>query len=100
MFGQQTLLAHAASQLDIDARVNLIVLRLPAAEFSRLAMQYPSRLAKVSESLEARHRADSSLKRAACDRRLRNPSVAPYERLLDARSRLDIRQSQESFSSN
>jgi CRP-like cAMP-binding protein len=49
MFGQNTLLSGDASQVDIKTRVNMIVLRLPAAAFTRVAMQYPSILARLAE---------------------------------------------------
>jgi cAMP-dependent protein kinase regulator len=49
MFGQNTLLSNAASQVDVQTRVNMIVLRLPAAQFTRVAMQYPTMLERLSE---------------------------------------------------
>ena len=49
MFGQNTLLTHVPSQVDVIARVDMIVLRLPAARFSRLAMQYPIMLERLAE---------------------------------------------------
>jgi cAMP-dependent protein kinase regulator len=49
MFGQNTLLSNEPSQVDIKTRVNMIVLRLPASAFSRVAMQYPAILARLAE---------------------------------------------------
>jgi cAMP-dependent protein kinase regulator len=49
MFGQNSLLSNAASQVDVCTRVNMIVLRLPAAQFTRIAMQYPTMLERLSE---------------------------------------------------
>jgi cAMP-dependent protein kinase regulator len=49
MFGQNTLLSNAASQVDVQARVNMVLLRLPTAQFSRVAMQYPTMLERLSE---------------------------------------------------
>jgi CRP-like cAMP-binding protein len=49
MFGQNTLLTHQPSQVDVKTRVNMIVLRLPAAQFTRVAMQYPTILARLAE---------------------------------------------------
>jgi CRP-like cAMP-binding protein len=49
MFGQNTLLTQGASQVDVITRVDMIVLRLPAARFSRVAMQYPTMLARLAE---------------------------------------------------
>ena len=49
MFGQNTLLTQQPSQVDVKTRVNMIVLRLPAAQFTRVAMQYPTMLERVAE---------------------------------------------------
>ena len=49
MFGQQSLLTDGVSQTDIRTRVSMIVLRLPGPTFMRLAMQFPTMLAKVTE---------------------------------------------------
>ncbi len=49
MFGQSTLLSNASSQVDIKARVHMIVLRLPASAFTQVAMQYPMILARLAE---------------------------------------------------
>jgi CRP-like cAMP-binding protein len=49
MFGQNTLLTHVPAQVDVIARVDMIVLRLPAARFSRVAMQYPTMLERLAD---------------------------------------------------
>jgi len=49
MFGQNTLLTQDPSQVDVITRVDMIVLRLPSARFSRIAMQYPTMLARLAE---------------------------------------------------
>ena len=49
MFGQSTLLSNAPSQVDIRARVHMVVLRLPAGAFTQVAMQYPTILARLAE---------------------------------------------------
>jgi CRP-like cAMP-binding protein len=49
MFGQNSLLSHALAQVDVKTRVNMIVLRLPAVQFTRVAMQYPTMLERLSE---------------------------------------------------
>jgi CRP-like cAMP-binding protein len=49
MFGQNALLSNALSQIDVSTQVNMIVLRLPAAQFTRVAMQYPMLLARLAE---------------------------------------------------
>ncbi len=49
MFGQNTLLSNEASQVDVKTRVHMVVLRLPAAKFTQVAMQYPMILARLSE---------------------------------------------------
>jgi cAMP-dependent protein kinase regulator len=53
MFGQNTLLTQAPSTIDVRARVNMIVLRLPTAHFSRLAMQYPTVIARLADMATA-----------------------------------------------
>lgn len=49
MFGQSTLLSNEPSQVDAKARVNMVVLRLPASAFTQVAMQYPTILARLTE---------------------------------------------------
>jgi CRP-like cAMP-binding protein len=49
MFGQNSLLSHELAQVDVKTRVNMIVLRLPAVQFTRVAMQYPTILARLTE---------------------------------------------------
>jgi CRP-like cAMP-binding protein len=49
MFGQSSLLSNALAQVDVKTRVNMIVLRLPAARFARVAMQYPMMLERLTE---------------------------------------------------
>jgi CRP-like cAMP-binding protein len=49
MFGQNCLLNHAPSGVDVSAAVDMIVLRLPAARFAGLAMQHPTVLARLAE---------------------------------------------------
>ena len=49
MFGQNTLLTQVPSQVDVIARADMIVLRLPAARFSRVAMQYPTMLERLAD---------------------------------------------------
>jgi CRP-like cAMP-binding protein len=49
MFGQNSLLSNELSQVDVKTRVNMIVLRLPAAQFTRVAMQYPMILERLTE---------------------------------------------------
>lgn len=49
MFGQNTLLTQALSQVDVTTSVNMIVLRLPVAQFTRVAMQYPMVLERLAE---------------------------------------------------
>jgi len=49
MFGQHTLLSQEPAPASVTARVNLVVLRLPSATFSQLAMQYPTILARLAE---------------------------------------------------
>jgi CRP-like cAMP-binding protein len=49
MFGQNSLLSNALAQVDVKTRVNMIVLRLPAARFTRVAMQYPMILERLTE---------------------------------------------------
>jgi CRP-like cAMP-binding protein len=49
MFGQNSLLSQELAQVDVKTRVNMIVLRLPAVQFTRVAMQYPTILARLTE---------------------------------------------------
>jgi CRP-like cAMP-binding protein len=49
MFGQNTLLTHAPSALDVQARVDMILLRLPGTQFMSVAMQYPTILERLAE---------------------------------------------------
>jgi len=49
MFGQDALLGSTPSQCDIAAQVNMVVLRLPADQFSRIAMEHPTMIEKLSE---------------------------------------------------
>jgi CRP-like cAMP-binding protein len=49
MFGQNTLLSNEPSQVDIKARANMVVLRLPSSAFTQVAMQYPTILARLTE---------------------------------------------------
>ncbi|MET0386866.1 MAG: cyclic nucleotide-binding domain-containing protein [Polyangiales bacterium] len=49
MFGQNTFLAHSASQVDVIAMLDMILLRLPQAQFTRVAMQHPTVLARLTE---------------------------------------------------
>ena len=49
MFGQRSLLSHAASEVTVHALTDMLVLRLSAVAFSRVAMQYPTMLARVVE---------------------------------------------------
>jgi CRP-like cAMP-binding protein len=49
MFGQHTLLSQEPAPASVTARVNLVVLRLPSATFSQLAMQYPMIVARLAE---------------------------------------------------
>jgi CRP-like cAMP-binding protein len=49
MFGQNTLLTQALSQVDVTTHVNMIVLRLPVVQFTRVAMQYPMVLERLAE---------------------------------------------------
>jgi cAMP-dependent protein kinase regulator len=49
MFGQNTLLSNEPAQVDVKTRVHMVVLRLPAAAFTKVAMQYPMILARLSE---------------------------------------------------
>lgn len=49
MFGQHTLLSQEPSPHTVTARVNLVVLRLPAAAFAQVAMQYPTVVARLAE---------------------------------------------------
>ncbi len=49
MFGQNSLLSHAASEVTVRALSDMLVLRLSAAAFSRVAMQYPTMLAHIAE---------------------------------------------------
>lgn len=49
MFGQNCLLSHTPSGVDVSAAVDMIVLRLPAARFSGLALQHPNVLERLAE---------------------------------------------------
>lgn len=49
MFGQSTILMQEPSQVDVIACVDLILLRLPHAQFTRLAMEHPTILARLAE---------------------------------------------------
>jgi CRP-like cAMP-binding protein len=49
MFGQSCLLSHTPSEVDVATAVDMIVLRLPAARFAGLALQYPTVLARLAE---------------------------------------------------
>jgi CRP-like cAMP-binding protein len=49
MFGQNTMLAQTPSQVDVIAQVDMILLRLPFAQFTKVAMQHPSVLARLAE---------------------------------------------------
>jgi CRP-like cAMP-binding protein len=49
MFGQNCLLSHTPSGVDVSAAVDMIVLRLPAARFSGLALQHPTVLERLAE---------------------------------------------------
>jgi CRP-like cAMP-binding protein len=49
MFGQNCLLSHTPSSVDVSAAVDMIVLRLPAARFSGLALQHPNVLERLAE---------------------------------------------------
>ncbi|HKU37295.1 MAG TPA: cyclic nucleotide-binding domain-containing protein, partial [Polyangiales bacterium] len=49
MFGQHTLISQEPAPATITARVNLVVLRLPSATFSQLAMQYPTIVMRLAE---------------------------------------------------
>jgi CRP-like cAMP-binding protein len=42
MFGHQTLFSNGLSQSTVTARVNMVVLRLPAVAVTQLALQYPT----------------------------------------------------------
>jgi CRP-like cAMP-binding protein len=42
MFGQNCLLSHTPSGVDVSTAVDMIVLRLPAARFAGLALQHPT----------------------------------------------------------
>jgi|GEM_PF-3077794 len=49
MFGQNCLLSHTPSGVDVSTAVDMIVLRLPAARFAGLAMQHPTVLERLAE---------------------------------------------------
>jgi CRP-like cAMP-binding protein len=49
MFGHNSLLTQDPSGVDVVAAVDMIVLRLPAARFTGMAMQYPSVLVRLGE---------------------------------------------------
>jgi CRP-like cAMP-binding protein len=49
MLGQNTLLSNSPSNTDVTTRVDMIVLRLSAQQFTRVAMQYPTLLARLAD---------------------------------------------------
>jgi len=49
MFGQNAILEQTASQVDVIAQVDMILLRLPFAQLTKVAMQYPTVLARLAE---------------------------------------------------
>jgi CRP-like cAMP-binding protein len=49
MFGQNCLLSHTPSGVDVSTAVDMIVLRLPAARFAGLALQHPTVLERLAE---------------------------------------------------
>jgi CRP-like cAMP-binding protein len=49
MFGQHSLVGDDPSPVSVRALQHMVVLRLPAAAFTKLAMQYPAILAHVAE---------------------------------------------------
>jgi CRP-like cAMP-binding protein len=49
MFGQNCLLNHTPSGVDVSTAVDMMVLRLPMARFAGLAMQHPTVLARLAE---------------------------------------------------
>jgi CRP-like cAMP-binding protein len=49
MFGHASLLGESPSEVGIRTMANMILLRLPAARFTRVAMQYPTLLERITE---------------------------------------------------
>lgn len=49
MFGHTSLLGAAPTEIGVETMVNMVVLRLPAAGFARLAMEHSAILARISE---------------------------------------------------
>ncbi len=49
MFGQGSLLTHEPSDVTVRAMANMLLLRLPADGFQKIAMQYPGLLAHISD---------------------------------------------------
>ena len=49
MFGQNSLLSDAASEITVKALVDMVVLWLPAREFTRVAATYPPALAHLAD---------------------------------------------------
>jgi len=49
MFGQSSLLTHEPSDVTVRAMANMLLLRLPADGFQKIAMQYPGLLAHISD---------------------------------------------------
>jgi CRP-like cAMP-binding protein len=49
MFGQHSLVGQEPSPVNVRAMANMVVLRLPAEGFTKVAMQYPSILAHIAE---------------------------------------------------
>jgi CRP-like cAMP-binding protein len=49
MFGQSSVLSRAPSRVTVRALSDMLVLRLSAVAFSRVAMQYPTMFARVAE---------------------------------------------------
>lgn len=51
-FGQESLISRRFSETSVFAETELIVLRLSKETFTKVAMQYPTLLARVSETME------------------------------------------------
>jgi CRP-like cAMP-binding protein len=49
MFGQSSLLTHEPSDVTVRAMAHMLLLRLPADGFHKIAMQYPGLLAQISD---------------------------------------------------
>jgi CRP-like cAMP-binding protein len=49
VFGQESLISRRPSQVTVYTETELIVLRLPKEAFTKIAMQYPTLLARMSE---------------------------------------------------